>query len=399
MATKREQIVVDIGGDAKLLMKEFDISKNAAQKWVREVAKSITQGEMPEAWKKFAWESKNLATLNEKNAEATHKSWKKWGGETGKEIAKIGKAFVAAFAVNQVVRSLQEVSKELGDLDAQLNSSAYLKLQRQNQLANLSNSDKENILAGNAQMESASGGIKNKLGVAAGLFAFGGGAVSENFKEFGRTMNPATLLFGWGQASVKAAEAQKEIVLGIKIASAQAAADEENKKKAVESEKRLAQEQKARQDFNELRTKNFAEYEEKMRKRNTEMMKQQNELLEKQSKLKQMIATARSDYSGKLGQNIHDEFLPTLDELATTGRYTAEAKRLQFLQSDTKDAILWNDQSSMTRNIDEIQSIRDKLTKAGVFKDPNQALINEFKMLTDPIRATGKLPVQVELDK
>jgi len=397
MATKREQIIVDIGGDAAKLLKEFNVSKQAANSWARETAKELTQGALPEAWKRYTGNIKEAANKTEEAAQRTHNSWKKWGGETGKEIAKIGKAFVAAFAVNQVVSSLKEVSKELGDLDAQFNSSAFLKQQRQAQLAGLSASDRENILAGNAQVESAKGGMSNYLAKGAGLFAFAGGTVSETLKEFSRTKDPGTLLFGWGNASVKAAEAQKEIVNGIRVASLQAQLDEDNKKKTIEDQKRQAAELKARKDFDELRTKNFAEYEEKMRKRNADLIEKQNKLLEKQRDLKQQIAARKTAIEFSLGQNIHDELLPTLDELATTGMYRNQAQRLQFLQADTKDAILWNDQQSIGRNIEEIGSIRDQLTKAGVYKNPNQELINEFKTLTDPIRATGKLPVQVEL--
>lgn len=106
----------------------------------------------------------------------------------------------------------------------------------------------------------------------------------------------------------------------------------------------------------------------------------------------------------ELQQNLADarggEFLPTLHELATSGRwmpgrplvsrggfvsgpFARDAQRLEFLEGDAKDSATFGDKDRRARDLKEIQSIRDRLRRAGVYQDPNQSLIDRIDKLQD----------------
>ncbi len=91
----------------------------------------------------------------------------------------------------------------------------------------------------------------------------------------------------------------------------------------------------------------------------------------------------------------NSEFMPTLSELAEKGIYQREAQRLQWLEQDAKDAMLFGDKSGFKRDTEEIQSIRDRLSKAGVFNDPNKSIVDELEKLTKPVSEGKGLPVSL----
>ncbi len=389
MARREEEIIVKLGGDSKALLKDLNMSRQAVNAWGREIAKDIKDGHIPQAWKNV---SETVRRFNAKTGEQTHTSWKKWGGETGNEIAKIGKAFVAAFAVREVIASLKDVSAELDALYANIDAKAYQKAVRDKQLAGISRPDQEGILAGQSQVDTAVGGFKNWMAKAAGLYAFAAGTVSRNIKDTLATSDPGRLLFGWGEASQKAAAAQSQIVEGMRIAAQQAAIDEDAKKKLVENEKKQQQILKDRQEL----MKEFARHDAESHRTALADLKRQTEELQKQAAVIAATAAKRHDLKRNLGQSLQDEFSPTLEELSTTGIYTQEASRALWLQQDIKDAMLWGDKKGQVDDMLELQGIREKLSKAGVYKDPNQGIIDELKRLTDPATVGAGLKVQIK---
>ena len=389
MARREEEIIVKLGGDSKALLKDLNMSRQAVNAWGREIAKDIKDGHIPQAWKNV---SETVRRFNAQTGEQTHTSWKKWGGETGKEIAKIGKAFVAAFAVREVIASLKDVSAELDALYANIDAKAYQKAVRDKQLAGISRPDQEGILAGQSQVDTAAGGFKNWMAKAAGLYAFAAGTVSRNIKDTLATSDPGRLLFGWGEASQKAAAAQSQIVEGMRIAAQQAAIDEDAKKKLVENEKKQQQILKDRQEL----MKEFARHDAESHRTALADLKRQTEELQKQAAVIAATAAKRHDLKRNLGQSLQDEFSPTLEELSTTGIYTQEASRALWLQQDIKDAMLWGDKKGQVDDMLELQGIREKLSKAGVYKDPNKGIIDELKRLTDPATVGAGLKVQIK---
>lgn len=227
---------------------------------------------------------------------------------------------------------------------------------------------------------------------AAGLYAFAAGTVSRNIKDTLATSDPGRLLFGWGEASQKAAAAQSQIVEGMRIAAQQAAIDEDAKKKLVENEKKQQQILKDRQEL----MKEFARHDAESHRTALADLKRQTEELQKQAAVIAATAAKRHDLKRNLGQSLQDEFSPTLEELSTTGIYTQEASRALWLQQDIKDAMLWGDKKGQVDDMLELQGIREKLSKAGVYKDPNQGIIDELKRLTDPATVGAGLKVQIK---
>lgn len=388
MATKREQIVVDIGGDAKALMKEFDLTKRQAQKWVHDVSNSISKGELPESWQKY---SKNAsAALHE-----IQRAAETIGTKLTRSIGKAAAGFVAwSFAkkiIGEVNKALDEAATKIDKFNDKIDAAGFKDKRDKAAVASLPESVQREILAAQFEKTTLLDGIKLKAAQAAAR-AWTAGRVWAGVLRTGSFDESMQNVLG-GQKELwngmKAAQAEKDLIATKKVQE-DAAAEEAKRRSAIIA---------ARREHDHDVLKSFGVYEEKMRERNAKRIEKENALLAQQKALRESLPMLKARAEFGLGKAIHDEFLPTLDELATNGLYRNEAQRLQFLQSDTKDAILWNDQRGIGRNVEEIQSIRDRLTKAGVFKDPNAALINEFKVLTDPIRATGILPVQVELAK
>jgi len=90
------------------------------------------------------------------------------------------------------------------------------------------------------------------------------------------------------------------------------------------------------------------------------------------------LAQKRRDLSASR----NSEFLPTVEELANTGIYQQDAQRLQWLEADAKDAALFGDKRGRANDLAEIQSIRSRLSAAGVYQDPNQGTIDAINDLS-----------------
>jgi len=382
MATKREQIIVDIGGDASKLLKEFNVSKQAANSWARETAKELTQGRVPEGWRAYTGNIK----------EAVNQT-KDLGKESGGFFSSMGKLAGAAVgwgffkkAIKESYQALVEVAGELAKINKEWNAAPYLKNQRDSQLKGMARTDRESIIAGNASTQGWWDSIKDKLAVGAGNAAL----VADILKQKATGTGAAGYGISWADASDRAVKNQQELVAGIRVA----ALEEEQ---AAREKTKAEQESIERKKLDELRSKNFAEYEKKMRERNERAEKERTGELQKQLALRKEIASKRDALSQRFNTNLRQEFQPTLEELGEAGIYQKDAQRLMFLQGDTRDKARWGNKRGVERNLDEITSIRDRLSKAGVYTDPNQALIDEFKTLTDPVKNKGGLPVKVQL--
>jgi len=127
-----------------------------------------------------------------------------------------------------------------------------------------------------------------------------------------------------------------------------------------------------------------------------DLTKKHNEILEEQKRIDDSLTEKKRkqadldkqaaeraarlvDLKNNLKSHQGSEFLPTLDELSQTGIYRKDASRLNWLMQDAKDAALWGDKRGRGQDLSEIQSIRSKLSAAGVYEDPNQSLIEEIK--------------------
>jgi hypothetical protein len=384
MAIKREQIIVDIGGDAAKLLREFNVSKQAANTWARDTARELTQGRLPEAWRNY--------TGNIKDAVNQTKDLSK---ESTGFFSGIGKLAGAAVgwqvfkkAINEARQALVEVAGELAKINKEWNAAPYLKKQRESELRGINRNDRESIIAGNAATEGWWNGIKDKLAVGAGNAAL----VADILKQKATGTGAAGYGISWADASDRAVKNQQELISGIRIASLE---EEQAARDKAKAEKEAIE----RKKLDELRAKNFAEYENRMRERNQRAEKERTEEFKKQLELRKEIANQKTSLGMRFNANLRQEFQPTLEELGEAGIFKQDAQRLMFLQNDTRDKARWGNKAGVERNLDEITSIRSRLSKAGVYTDPNQALIDEFRLLTDPVKNKGGLPVKVQLAK
>lgn len=126
---------------------------------------------------------------------------------------------------------------------------------------------------------------------------------------------------------------------------------------------------------------------------------------------------ARQAHITDLKEGLSGQFLPTLDELAQSGkwvenslnegygthfqqgRFAQDAQRLKFLQGDAHDATLNDDMGRRSRDMSEIAKIESKLEAAGVLKkDPWVDLYLELQKLTAPLEKGG-IPVKAVTGK
>jgi hypothetical protein len=91
-----------------------------------------------------------------------------------------------------------------------------------------------------------------------------------------------------------------------------------------------------------------------------------------------------------------DEFNPSLDQMADTNNpYNKTAWQLRQNMEWAKFDKLHGNKDAFAGDLERIQSLRDTLTKAGVYEDPNRALIDELSALLNPDENGGGLPVQL----
>lgn len=169
----------------------------------RRITEELSGGSMPAAWSGFKRDWFNAS-------EQASAGWRKWGGEAGRQIARVGKMFLAAFAFHKVLASLREVSAELDKMMGG-GKERFLAEQRRKQLEALPQNVRENIMVGDAEVEAIGGGIKNYLANAAGLLSFGGSVIAEQLRELRKTKDVMGFLLNWGKASQIVAGRQSEV--------------------------------------------------------------------------------------------------------------------------------------------------------------------------------------------
>lgn len=175
--------------------------------------------------------------------------------------------------------------------------------------------------------------------------------------------------------------------------------EDQSLKEAYEAEKRIKKEAELQEFWSKINMdrakKDMAERDRK----NAELNRNE------QTRIKDLAVLTRSLHAARSA-----EFLPTLQELAGSGTFfrgrpmvgrsffqqgpfAADAQRLLFLQEDAKQAAIFGNTGRRQSNLKEIQSIRDRLTAAGVFEDPNSALIKRIDELqTEGMPVTVRLP-------
>lgn len=398
MATKQEDIIVKLGGDSKALLKELNMTRQAANQWARETGKELTQGALPEAWKRYNGNVKEAFKEIEKGNKEASRSFT----EVGKDILKIavGKELFKKIAegLREIVSAAKEVAEEFGKMDAALDSSAFLKQQREKELRGISNVDRDTIVAGGAQLQMGGNKLKDYAAKAGGLYAFGTSMVGNLVGNAVNSRDPFALLFGWSKAAQQAEASQQEIVQGIRAAANGVAAETAAKEAALAADKEQKQ---LRAD----QLKDLGQWLEKNRFERALVKYHLAEELAARKKITdqlQLQANLQARANGlvdSIAGNIMGEFMPGLDDLAQRGIYTKDARRAIFLGGDIKESLQFGRKKRAEGDMMELQSIRDRLSKAGVYNDPNKAMIDELKALTDPVKNGSGLPVQVTLKK
>lgn len=422
--TRREDIIVSLGGDAAKLLKEFGVAKNAANAWARDVAKELTTGHLPASWKSYSRNTTEALKQTEGAAKQTGTTFK---GVFGAMFGMASIGMVKKFAT-ATINSFKEVAQELGALNKEWNAAPWLKQQREAQLRSMSGSDVENIVVGNAQWQSTMKMKDDYLAKAAGLYGFGIGTIKQKF--FGEKDilgNRPT----WGQAAANAANEQKEIMAGIRMAATTAEMEKQSKEAKTKSDELKKQTDEAKlenvlaqaslesqrmtlmnmrdhsktlKEWYQWDTKIF-EKEKEIADQKAAANKKEAAALEKIKKKADELAEKEATRLAKFDKvslafnhSLRDDFMPTLDELAEGSAYSRDARRLKFLGDDTKRALRWGfNDKYINKNLKEIQSIRDRLSKAGVYRDPNQGMIDELNILTAPVKDGKGLPVAVQL--
>lgn len=101
---------------------------------------------------------------------------------------------------------------------------------------------------------------------------------------------------------------------------------------------------------------------------------------------------------GSLKGSLGNEFMPTLGELVSAGGpYAQDARRAQFLESDIRLAKAKGNDEFATGEMNELQDIRGRLSKAGVYNDPNKAIVDEIAKLSKEIVPGKGLKVDIHM--
>lgn len=152
MATIREEVVINLGGDAKGLMKELNLTKQQVNKWARDIANEIKTGSIPESWNKFSDNAKKALSQVNDSAKDTGKTVEdRIGGAAVKAIA----AFMGFNAVKRIFREisqdLKEVSEGIEKFGEKASVSGYLEQQARKKYKAILPEDQKEIAAGAAQ--------------------------------------------------------------------------------------------------------------------------------------------------------------------------------------------------------------------------------------------------------
>lgn len=210
---------------ARMLLRQRAAAREKA------INEEVSAGSTPAAWARFKREWFNAS-------EVASTGWRRWGGEAGRQIARIGKSFVAAFAIRQVLANISKVAEELQKLDpSKYNISGFTEDRRRRELEKTPANRREDIALGEIAMEDVAGGIRDFTSKGAGLWAFAAQTVREAFRETAKTKDVTNLIWGWGSASERAAAMQTETMQQLRafsMAQSQKIADDESAKRLKE---------------------------------------------------------------------------------------------------------------------------------------------------------------------
>lgn len=383
MATKREQIIVDIGGDASKLLKEFNVSKSAARQWAADTAKELTQGRLPEGWR--AYTANVRAALNE-TKQATVAS-EKFGASLGKLAGRLIGLNVLKNVFSMAASAMRELSEEIARLDKTLDTKPYLAKERSQQIETMPEFTKESVVVGTVMFENLKKQFTDGLAKAlAGADL--GSKVWSNF-IFGK--DAAGYRLTLEAAAEKAVEEQKQIIDGIKIAARE-------KELAAEKDKQ----QQARDAHERKVIENFAKYEAQLRERNRIRAEQERTLLQEKLRLQKAITEEylrQHQAAGVLGYKVaRPQLGETIGELNDAGPdegRTVYDGLNEYRRRTGNRMDLWmkhgREASLGVRSIRQPKDLNPNESK-------NSDVVAELQKITTTLPAGG-LPVKVTLDK
>jgi hypothetical protein len=165
--TKREDIIVGLGGDSKALLKELNMTRQKANQWGRDIAKEITTGRIPEAWKGYTANVKDALKKVDEDGKKTSSSLEQsLTGAATKAIA----AFVGFKTVKKVFTeirdAMKEVSQGIDEFNTKIDAAGYAKQKKKELYSQLSDSEQRDIVT--AQFQTT--GFFDKIKIQAAKF-------------------------------------------------------------------------------------------------------------------------------------------------------------------------------------------------------------------------------------
>lgn len=171
-----------------------------------------------------------------------------------------------------------------------------------------------------------------------------------------------------------------------------------------------------RDDIQEKMAEKKRAAEEKAAEEKKRADEKESERQKKKAEAEQRHMERIASLREKLAKKSDEEFMPTLKELAESGHwiggtsgsgwgarrrfiespFAAKARELQELEEDARDAKIYGNKDRFESDRKRIQSLRTDLSASGVYKDPNQGMIDELAKLTDPITTGKGIPVTME---
>jgi hypothetical protein len=391
MATRREDIIVSLGGDSKNLLKELNMSRQAGATWARQISQDLTQGHLPTAWKSY--NSNVRAALREVD-QAGKETAKNFGDRMVTSLKRTAGAALGLGLILKTIRMINqafdETAAKIDKFNDKIDAAGYRDRKDRDDVSKISEDDQQKIVTAQFQKTGLLDMVKLKAAKAAAV-ATTSGLIFADFLKSGNM----------DKSTKRVLDEQKAIWEGMKSVQAEkdmAAAAQEK----LDTEAKLA---KLREDSNKISMDDLKKWREDNRLNTAIETYHLNEQLAARKKITDQIQL-QSDIQARMnglarqvGTNIMSEFMPGLDDLAREGIFTKDARRAQFLGGDIRRSLQFGNKKRAVDDAFELQSIRERLTKAGVFNDPNKALIDEFKALSDPIKSGKGLPVSVQLAK
>lgn len=192
---RREEIVVELGGDSKKLMKELNMSKQGVIQMGRDIAKELTTGRIPDAWKSYSTNVKAaLAQIDSAGKDTSQKFSDRMIAAAKKGTA----AFLGFAAVKKVFteinQAMEEVTKNISEFSTTIDASEFMKQQKGKKYNAIGESEQRDIVTAQAQKEGMFEVLKIWMAKAgAGSFTigkaiagmFGGGGLAKTPTDIG----------------------------------------------------------------------------------------------------------------------------------------------------------------------------------------------------------------------